>query len=443
MHRPAGCPPGTSAAARRARARCAQARSRVVEMTEHGKHAFHERDDHGILVRPALASDVPAHPAAHRALRRPTHPARQGERRALRLDPAVPDRRGPRRRARSGAVPSPSSGTTSPRCARSPSTRTGSTSGVGHRMLEALEHDARELGVARIFCLTFEVDFFAKHGYLEIGEQVVDPDVYAELRAVVGRGRRGVPRPGPGQAEHARQHPHAEDPLTLSAAPGGVPSRGRRALSTLCACRRSVTPSGPRSRSCTGAVVLAVLGARRRSSWSWSCSSSSGGGAGLRRRRVGPRPLVRGVGLLLRPASASSAPSSASSVPGPSAFCFCGGFGAVVPALPPTGRRAARTRSRSKPVLDKSTYGPTENRRSRCRSRTPGPKSCHMDLGSAQQVLTISSGEEQYWSSKDCQTGGTNQDVTIKAGQLLTTPAMTWDDTPVVDVHVRLVSAGR
>ena len=28
-------------------------------MTEHGKHAFHERDEHGILVRPALASDVP------------------------------------------------------------------------------------------------------------------------------------------------------------------------------------------------------------------------------------------------------------------------------------------------------------------------------------------------------------------------------------------------
>ncbi len=52
---------------------------------------------------------------------------------------------------------------------------------VGHRLLEALEHDARELAVARIFCLTFEVDFFAKHGYLEIGEQVVAPDVYAEL----------------------------------------------------------------------------------------------------------------------------------------------------------------------------------------------------------------------------------------------------------------------
>jgi len=58
-----------------------------------------------------------------------------------------------------------------------------------------------------------------------------------------------------------------------------------------------------------------------------------------------------------------------------------------------------------------------------------GSNACSMDLGSAQQVLIISSGQEQYWSSKDCQTGGTNQDVTITAGQTLTTPAIAWDRT--------------
>jgi len=40
---------------------------------------------------------------------------------------------------------------------------------------------ARWLGVRRVFCLTFEVDFFAKHGFVEIGETPVDTDVYAEL----------------------------------------------------------------------------------------------------------------------------------------------------------------------------------------------------------------------------------------------------------------------
>ncbi|MET9257983.1 amino-acid N-acetyltransferase [Streptomyces sp. NPDC048182] len=53
--------------------------------------------------------------------------------------------------------------------------------GVGHRLLEKLLETARDLGVRRVFCLTFEVDFFGGHGFVEIGETPVDPDVYAEL----------------------------------------------------------------------------------------------------------------------------------------------------------------------------------------------------------------------------------------------------------------------
>ena len=81
------------------------------------------------------------------------------------------------------------------------------------------------------------------------------------------------------------------------------------------------------------------------------------------------------------------------------------------------------------PVLDKSTYGPTEDPKIAMSIENTGSNACSMDLGSAQQVLIISSGQEQYWSSKDCQTGGTNQDVTITAGQTLTTPAIAWDRT--------------
>ncbi|BBC35592.1 putative N-acetyltransferase [Streptomyces graminofaciens] len=56
-----------------------------------------------------------------------------------------------------------------------------SGTGVGHQLLEKLLHTARWLGVRRVFCLTFEVEFFAKHGFVEIGETPVDTDVYAEL----------------------------------------------------------------------------------------------------------------------------------------------------------------------------------------------------------------------------------------------------------------------
>jgi amino-acid N-acetyltransferase len=53
--------------------------------------------------------------------------------------------------------------------------------GVGHLLLEALLERARDLGVKRVFCLTFEVAFFAAHGFRRFTETAVEPGVYEEL----------------------------------------------------------------------------------------------------------------------------------------------------------------------------------------------------------------------------------------------------------------------
>ncbi|XKF87328.1 amino-acid N-acetyltransferase [Microbacterium lacus] len=53
--------------------------------------------------------------------------------------------------------------------------------GVGSAIVEGLENNARALGLSRLFCLTFEVEFFTRRGFAEIGEAVVDPDVYSQL----------------------------------------------------------------------------------------------------------------------------------------------------------------------------------------------------------------------------------------------------------------------
>jgi amino-acid N-acetyltransferase len=53
--------------------------------------------------------------------------------------------------------------------------------GIGHLLLEALLDRARALGVHRVFCLTFEVNFFAAHGFSAIEGTPVEPDVYAQL----------------------------------------------------------------------------------------------------------------------------------------------------------------------------------------------------------------------------------------------------------------------
>ena len=53
--------------------------------------------------------------------------------------------------------------------------------GVGHGLLEVLLAQAADLGIGRVFCLTFEVDFFAGHGFEVIEGTPVEPEVYAEL----------------------------------------------------------------------------------------------------------------------------------------------------------------------------------------------------------------------------------------------------------------------
>ena len=53
--------------------------------------------------------------------------------------------------------------------------------GIGHRLVDALLASATELGVSRVFVLTFAVDFFAGHGFKEIVGTPVAPEVYAEL----------------------------------------------------------------------------------------------------------------------------------------------------------------------------------------------------------------------------------------------------------------------
>jgi amino-acid N-acetyltransferase len=53
--------------------------------------------------------------------------------------------------------------------------------GLGHQILERIIERAREVGVERIFCLTFQTSFFGRHGFIEIQGTPVAPDVYQQL----------------------------------------------------------------------------------------------------------------------------------------------------------------------------------------------------------------------------------------------------------------------
>ena len=53
--------------------------------------------------------------------------------------------------------------------------------GVGSALVTELLAAARDTGVRRVFCLTFETRFFARHGFHEIDGAPVAPEVFAEL----------------------------------------------------------------------------------------------------------------------------------------------------------------------------------------------------------------------------------------------------------------------
>ncbi|MDQ1740167.1 MAG: amino-acid N-acetyltransferase [Pseudonocardiales bacterium] len=53
---------------------------------------------------------------------------------------------------------------------------------IGDLLLAELITGARELGLRRLFALTFQIRFFARHGFVEIDGTPVAPEVYAQMR---------------------------------------------------------------------------------------------------------------------------------------------------------------------------------------------------------------------------------------------------------------------
>ena len=53
--------------------------------------------------------------------------------------------------------------------------------GVGHLILENILVRAKEVGVKKVFCLTFETKFFGSHGFKEIQGAPVEPEIYTQL----------------------------------------------------------------------------------------------------------------------------------------------------------------------------------------------------------------------------------------------------------------------
>ncbi|MBG6238911.1 hypothetical protein IWX78_001883 [Mycetocola sp. CAN_C7] len=117
------------------------------------------------------------------------------------------------------------------------------------------------------------------------------------------------------------------------------------------------------------------------------------------------------------PEPTPTAKQSASATPGPSADAGevgdCSADGVSVEAL-----------------TDKSNYAAGETPLLSLRITNTGDAACSINVGTAAQVFTITSGSDTYWTSTDCQLEPADAIVELEAGQSVeSTAPISWDRT--------------
>lgn len=83
------------------------------------------------------------------------------------------------------------------------------------------------------------------------------------------------------------------------------------------------------------------------------------------------------------------------------------------------------------PITDKTAYAAGENPKLSLSIANSSPADCTLDVGTATQVFTVSSGSDVWWRSTDCQSNPASQLITLKAGQKIDSSegGIVWDRT--------------
>jgi len=81
-------------------------------------------------------------------------------------------------------------------------------------------------------------------------------------------------------------------------------------------------------------------------------------------------------------------------------------------------------------ITDKTSYGAGENPQLSLSITNTSDAPCSINVGTTQQVFTITSGSEKYWTSTDCQKEPADAVVELAAGQTVSSQTpITWDRT--------------
>jgi hypothetical protein len=81
-------------------------------------------------------------------------------------------------------------------------------------------------------------------------------------------------------------------------------------------------------------------------------------------------------------------------------------------------------------ITDAVDYDPGQQPQLSVSITNTGKNACVLNVGTSQQVFTISSGTDVYWTSSDCQTGATDAEMTLKPGKTVSSATpIAWDRT--------------
>ncbi|HWI32590.1 MAG TPA: hypothetical protein VNT50_13985 [Microbacterium sp.] len=138
-----------------------------------------------------------------------------------------------------------------------------------------------------------------------------------------------------------------------------------------------------------------------------------------------PSPTPTSEGPTAPPAPADATPDpEAGDTPAPSSTPA-----ATEPAVPTAGPCVA-AQMQVVAMTDKDTYAAGENPQLSIQLTNLGTSDCTLNVGTTTQVFTVSSGNDTWWRSTDCQSAPSDMVVLLAAGQTVTSAApLAWDRT--------------
>lgn len=138
-------------------------------------------------------------------------------------------------------------------------------------------------------------------------------------------------------------------------------------------------------------------------------------------------------GAASAPAPSPSTSASSSTLPGPTPTASASEQpeASADPAPPTEGVAAcAAADVLVEPLTDKDSYASGELPQLKIRLTNTSADACTINVGTTQQVFTITSGNDVWWRSTDCQTEPSDMEVTLTAGQVVeSAQAIEWDRT--------------